>query len=287
METITLEQGMRERRAVRHYSNTHISDQLLSEIFELASWAPSPGNTQAWKVVALGHQASADVIKRFELAGWESVFPVLGQVLRTGSATHPPAKPDGHGTTEPQPTTAAEWNRHVIDMYHEHFEVKGSPRLVFIYGTIDKRRYVDLFLLSLATLVQRAKEKPSLAEGLLHFFSSLRNVPTLIQVNALTRTIGLANFTYAMTLAAHSRGLATCIQSNYLNVQRDLRRYLGLANDVAIVASVLIGHKAPNASLVPELFRTRKPVAVDWIDELPGFGEVPRCNRKPAGGATD
>ena len=265
METISLEQGMRERRAVRHYSNTHISDQLLSEIFELASWAPSPGNTQAWKVIALGHRASADVIRRFELAGWESVFPVLGQVLRNGTA----APSDGQGTAEPQPTTAAEWNRHVMDMYHDHFEVKGSPRLVFIYGTVDRKRYVDLFLLSLSTLIQRAKEKPSLLTGLGHFFSSLRNVPTLIRVNALTRTIGLANFTYAVTLAAHSRGLATCIQSNYLNVQRDLRRYLGLGSEVDIVASVLIGHKAPNASVVPELFRSRKPVAVDWIDELP------------------
>ncbi len=284
METITLEQGMRDRRAVRHYSNTHISDQMLSEIFELASWAPSPGNTQAWKVIALGHEASKDVIARFELAGWESVFPVLGQVLRNGSEASPAAKPDGQGTAESRPATAAEWNRHVMDMYHDHFEVKGSPRLVFIYRTIDKKRYVDLFLLSLSTLIQRAKEKSSLAEGLLHFLSSLRNVPTLIRVNALTRTLGLANFTYAITLAAYSRGLATCIQSNYLNVLRDLRRYLGLASDVDIVASVLIGHKASNASLVPELFRTRKPVVVDWIDELPGSGEVIRENGKPAGG---
>lgn len=263
METISLEQGMRERRAVRHYSDAHISDPLLSEIFELASWAPSPGNTQAWKVIALGHEASKDVITRFELAGWESVFPVLGQVLRNGSA----APPDGQGS-EPQPSTAAEWNQHVMDMYHKHFEVKGSPRLVFIYRTIDRKRYVDLFLLSLSTLILRSKQQPSLIKGLGHFISSLRNVPTLIRVNALTRTLGLANFTYALTLAAHSRGLATCIQSNYLNVQRDLRRHLGLGSEVDIVASVLIGHQAPNASVVPELFRTRKPVAVDWIDEL-------------------
>lgn len=273
---------MRERRAVRHYSDKHISDPLLSEIFELASWAPSPGNTQAWKVIALGHQASADVIRRFELAGWESVFPVLAQVLRNGSVTPPPAKPDDDGAIEPRTATAEEWNRHVMDMYHDHFEVRGSPRLVFIYRTMDKKRYLDLFFLSLMTLIQRAKEKSSLAEGLLHFFSSLRNVPTLIRVNALTRTIGLANFTYAITLAAHSRGLATCIQSNYLNVQRDLRRYLGLASDVDIIASVLIGHKAPDASQVPELFRTRKPVAVDWIEDLPGSCQVPRCNGKPA-----
>jgi nitroreductase len=262
METIGLEQGMRERRAVRHYSEAQISDQLLSEIFELASWAPSPGNTQAWKVIALGHQASADVIDRFELAGWESVFPVLGQVLRSGGVTPPSASPAAL-------PTAAEWNRHVMDMYRDHFEVKGAPRLVFIYRTVDRKRYLDLFLLSLSTLIQRAREQSSLAQGLRHFLSSLRNVPTLIRVNALTRTIGLANFTYALTLAAHARGLATCIQSNYLNVQRDLRRYLGLGKDVDIVASVLIGYKATNASVVPELFRTRKPVPVEWIDELP------------------
>ncbi|HEX8989845.1 MAG TPA: nitroreductase family protein [Rhodocyclaceae bacterium] len=265
METVGLEQGMRERRAVRHYSEAQIGDALLSEVLELASWAPSPGNTQAWKVIALSHRASADVIERFELAGWESVFPVLGQVLRNGGVAPPSASPGGG-----QAATSAEWNRHVMDMYRDHFEVKGAPRLVFVYRSVDRKRYVDLFLLSLSTLIQRAREQSSWLQGLRHFLSSLRNVPTLIRVNALTRTLGLANFTYAITLAAHARGLATCIQSNYLNVQRDLRRYLGLGKDVDIVASVLIGYKATNASVVPELFRTRKPVPIEWIDELPG-----------------
>lgn len=268
MNMMGLEQGMRERRAVRHYSDIPISDQLLSEIFELASWAPSPGNTQAWKVIALSHEISKDVIARFELAGWESVFPVLEQVLRNGAAA-------GHGVDKSRPVTAGEWGRRVIGMYHEHFEVKGSPRLVFVYREIDNRRYLNLLLLSLSSLIQRAKQKPSLADGLRYFLSSLRNVPVLIRVNALTRTFGLANFTYAVTLAACSRGLATCIQSNYLNVQGDIRRYLGLSNDIDIVSSILIGHKAPDASLVPELFRTRKPVAIDWIKDVPGADEVP------------
>jgi len=268
MEMTGLEQGLRERRAVRHYSDAPVGDELLSEIFELASWAPSPGNTQAWKVIALGHEASKDVIARFELAGWESVFPVLEQVLRKDAAEHSSIAPDGDAN-DARRATADDWSRRVISMYQERFEVKGSPRLLFIYRTADRRRYADLVFLSLSSLIRRAWGKPSLLDGLRCFFSSLRNVSVLVRVNALTRTFGLANFTYALTLAAHSRGLATCIQSNYLNVQRDLRRYLGLGADVDIVASVLIGYRAGDALPAPEMFRTRKPVVVDWIEATP------------------
>jgi nitroreductase len=263
MEPIGLEQGMRERRAVRHYSDAPVADALLAEIFELASWAPSPGNTQAWRLIALGHEASRDVIARFELAGWEQVFPVLEQVLRADAA----ARPESGAS---RPATPTEWRRHVVDMYREHFEVRGSPRLLLVYRVADNRRYANLLALALAALLQRAARKPTLAEGLRYLVHSLRKTPRLMRVNALTRTFGLANFTYALTLAAYSRGLATCIQSNYLNVQPELRRYLGLGAEIDIVATVLIGHRAPDASLVPELFRTRKPVSVDWIDETPG-----------------
>jgi nitroreductase len=272
MDDIGLERGLRERRAIRHYSDAPVDDALLAEIFELASWAPSPGNTQAWKVIVLGHDASKDVIARFELAGWESVFPVLEQVLRNGGGE--PSKVD-----ERRPATADEWRRYVTGMYRRFFEVKGAPRLVLVYRTADRRRYVDLVRLSLTALLRRAAREPSLLQGLRCFFASLRNVPVLVRVNALTRTFGLANFTYALTLAAQSRGLSTCIQSNYLNVQRDLRHYLGLGAEIDIVASILIGYKADDALPAPEMFRTRKPVAVDWIETTPGVVAARRDER--------
>ena len=278
MEKIGLEQGLRARRAVRHYSDAPVGDDLLAEIIELASWAPSPGNTQGWKVIALGDEASKDVIARFELAGWESVLPVLEQVLRNDAAERSSIAPDG--ADEMRPATADEWSRRVISMYQRHFEVKGAPRLLFVYRTVDRRRYANLVRLSLSALIRRAIRKPSPLEGLRCLFSSLRNVPVLVRVNALTRTFGLANFTYALTLAAASRGLATCIQSNYLNVQRDLRHYLGLGADVDIVASILIGYQAADALPAPEMFRTRKPVAVDWIYVTPGVVAPSRRDEK-------
>ena len=156
----------------------------------------------------------------------------------------------------------------MLDTYHRHFEVRGSPRLLFIYRKKDPRRYVDLFSLSVKTLWDRAREGRSVVAGVVSFRSALGNVPNLMRVNALTRTVGLANFTYAVTLAAYARGLSTCIQSNYLNVHPRLHRYLGLGDEVDIVASVLIGYGDPGASPVPEMFRTRRPVPVDWIQSL-------------------
>lgn len=268
MEAIGLERGLRERRAIRHYSDSRVDDALLAEIIELASWAPSPGNTQAWKVIALGHDASKDVIARFELAGWESVFPVLEQVLRNGAAERASIAPKSD-LDDVSPATADEWGRRVIAMYRQRFEVRGSPRLVFVYRVADRKRYVDLAFLSLSALIRRSLGKPSPLGAMRCFFAALRDIPVLLRVNALTRTFGLANFTYALTLAAHSRGLSTCIQSNYLNVQRGLRRYLGLGADVDIVASILVGFEADDALPAPEMFRTRKPVAVDWIETTP------------------
>lgn len=263
---ITLDQGLRKRRSIRHYEEAEISDRTLQEIIEHASWAPSPGNTQAWKVVILNHRLSLEVIRRFETPGWESVFPVLRQVMQTAHAAS--MQNSGNGNQQAA-TDEIDWNTRALQAYHEHFEVRGTPRLIFIYRTRDLRRYANLFRVSFSMLLTRSGEKKSLVAGILHFLSSIRNVPTLMRVNALTRVFGLANFTYAITLAAYSRGLSTCIQSNYMNVQRDLKRFLGLGSEVDIVASVLIGRGDRKSGPPPEIFLTRRPVEVRWVSSRP------------------
>ncbi len=138
----------------------------------------------------------------------------------------------------------------------------GSPKVPTSTPTLPGCRHGHLFV----DAAPPGREKRTLLQGLCHFLGALWNVPTLIRVNALTRTVGLANFRYAVTLAAHARDVHPV---ELPEVQRRLRRHLGLSRDVDIVASVLIGRADPDdAAPAPEMFRRRKPVAVDWIRAL-------------------
>jgi nitroreductase len=70
-------QAIKERRSVRQYSQEAISDDQLNQILEAGRWAPSRGNSQPWKFIAL-----KDEQIRKELAEVISTGKFLAQAPR-------------------------------------------------------------------------------------------------------------------------------------------------------------------------------------------------------------
>jgi nitroreductase len=50
---MTLDELIRTRRSVRRYKPDPVPPELLSEVLELAQWAPSAMNRQPWHFVVL------------------------------------------------------------------------------------------------------------------------------------------------------------------------------------------------------------------------------------------
>lgn len=47
-------EAIQNRRTVRMFRSDPVSDQILSEIFEAGTWAPSHSNTQPWEFIIIG-----------------------------------------------------------------------------------------------------------------------------------------------------------------------------------------------------------------------------------------
>ncbi|MDB9866677.1 nitroreductase family protein, partial [Pseudomonadales bacterium] len=62
MTDMTLEEAVRARRSVRGFLPKSVPQALMTQVFELAQWAPSGTNVQPWQVcVASG--ATRDALR--------------------------------------------------------------------------------------------------------------------------------------------------------------------------------------------------------------------------------
>ncbi|PCJ15822.1 MAG: hypothetical protein COB04_12635 [Gammaproteobacteria bacterium] len=228
------------RRSVRHFTNERVDDDLLKEIIEEAACSPSPGNSQEWEVVVLSHQQTERVIDKFEDWGWEYIFPLLRNVVRR-------SKDSAH-------KQAGNLNSSTHEFYERYLKVSGSPRLLLVC----KRRQ------PLYSEWWGVLKVPF--SGVSPFFTLFFRSLSMRRVNRNLKSAGLANITYAMTLSAYSKGLATCIQGVYCNLEKEVIAHLELERDLEIFLSVLIGVEDQGRHETPKVLMARKPVRVHWLD---------------------
>src|SRR5436309_1557239 len=50
---LSLDQSLLERRSIRHFRPDPVPRRLVAELLELASWSPSPHNSQPWRFTVL------------------------------------------------------------------------------------------------------------------------------------------------------------------------------------------------------------------------------------------
>jgi nitroreductase len=50
---MNVSEAIMHRRSIRHFMSTPVSETILREILEVARWAPSGSNIQAWRIIAV------------------------------------------------------------------------------------------------------------------------------------------------------------------------------------------------------------------------------------------
>jgi nitroreductase len=77
-------EAIRNRRSVRSFKPANLPEELLHEILEAGTWAPSHRNTQPWDFVRVGPQARAKLLKMFQAK--------IDEILATQEVSEPAKK---------------------------------------------------------------------------------------------------------------------------------------------------------------------------------------------------
>lgn len=252
---MTASETIRARASVRHFMNTPIPDTIVQAIIDDASWAPSAGNMQPWRVAVLSEKASQQFRDRYEALGWESVLPSLRVALLSHASSHQ--------------KTSWEVNQQVMQTYQQQVVVKGTPRVIAIY--YDKPTLKEFNQLSLAALSlfwHRMGAVKSPVKKLAAFIQLALRSRRDYRVAQNAVKASLANFTYGLTLAAKQRGVDSCIQFSYNHAFPWLRKDLKLSRKQKLFGVVLIGVSSKPAGLEGVNSRNRRSVAIQWLPTL-------------------
>lgn len=241
-QTSTLQQLLRERRSVRHFTDEPVSRELVASIVEDASWAPSGGDEQPWAVTAVSPPRLASLLERFESRAWLALTPKIGRMIELASQ---------------RTASAEETLPRILEKIEAEGRVRGRPWGLFVHAPRPE---------PIATRLAEYRE--ALARQV-----PAEVVPSLADLEAINGPIAdgvvfasVVCFAYALTLSAHARGVATCMQHSWLLVREQLQRELEIPADRELQTVVLLGH--PDAT--SEALRRaragarRRPVAIDY-----------------------
>ena len=223
--------AVRQRRSIRDFTPQAIDQQILREVFEVARWAPSGGNIQAWRIIAvagaerdaivtLGREHLASQQRIGLAAGVEDPYPIypreIWEPLRTRRYTL--AEDMYRALGIPRDDKPARL-RHVA----RNFEFFGAP--VGLFFVINRR----------------------VAHG------QWAHLGMLIQTVALL---------------LEERGLGSCMQEAWAALRPALARHFALAPDEMIYCGMAVGHP-DRTKAVNDFPRTR--ITIDELAEFRGF----------------
>jgi nitroreductase len=86
-----LSEALRENAAIREFTDEPVPDEMLYRILETARFAPSGGNRQGWRVIAVRDAALKRSMRDLYLPGWLEYMAMLTAGLVAWSATADPA----------------------------------------------------------------------------------------------------------------------------------------------------------------------------------------------------
>lgn len=213
----TLAECLRGRRSVRHFTDDALPEETIRELVALASWAPSGGNDQPWEVTAVSPARARAVRDRYERRAWRALVPKMSMVVEAIEGRRRPAE-------EAVPR--------VLDKIEAEGVSRGSPWLLLVH--------------------QRAADVDPNRVG--EFHAALRarfadvDVPSLEEMMAMNgpvnEDVGFGSvmcFTFAITLAARARGLATCIQHSWLAFGDEVAEAVDAPRDAPLRSALLLG----------------------------------------------
>ena len=231
MNTISVDEAITSRMAVRAFTQQAVPRQTLEELLQLASRAPSGTNTQPWKVYVV-QGASRDALV-------DKVCAV-------------------HDAIRDNPALAAE--------YQEQYDYYPAQ---WFSPYIDRRRENGWGLYGLLGIGKADRDKMHLQmQRNFRFFDALVGLFFTVHRNmGRGALLDYGTFLQNIMLAARGRGLHTCPQQAWNLFNKISLAHIGAGADEMQVCGMALGYA--DASAIVNTFHTpRVPVAefTHWLE---------------------
>jgi len=250
------DEALRTRRSVRHFSDEEVPREVVASLIEQASWAPSAGNRQPWRVAAMAPSAARPLIDRLEPRTWEILYPTLREVFEKNPALLGEESLSGRELTD---ATFAAVEREIF--------LRGAPWLLVVH--FPRPKLLE-WCKRLGSAVGLAPHR-LLAQGSLRERAELAlflggHVRRAIDNDFIVDVGSVAGFMYALSLAATARGVHSCIQYSWALVADEVKAALGLPAEDVILGAVALGWPDATESDLSRRAAPRRPVPVTWHD---------------------
>jgi nitroreductase len=231
MNAIAVDAAITSRMSTRAFTSQTVERQVITELLQLASRAPSGTNTQPWKVYVL-QGASRDSLCDKVCAA--------------------------HDAIRAQPELAAAYQEE-YDYYPEKWV---SPY-------IDRRRENGWGLYGLLGIGKGDKDKMHLQHqhNYRFFDAPVGLMFTVDRVMGRGSLLDYGMFLQNIMLAARARGLHTCPQAAWNGFSKIILPHIGASSDEMLVCGMTLGYADP-AALVNTLHTPRVPMQefTHWLD---------------------
>jgi nitroreductase len=198
--------ALRTTGAVREFTGEPVTDDVLARVLDTARFAPSGGNRQGWRVVAIQDGAIRRRLRELYLEGWY-------EYLALGAAGLTPWSPTSDREAEARALAA-------VPRIAEQAAARGGG------GFAERLDEVPVLLALFADL------------------SALAAVDRDLGRYTLAGGASIYPFAWNLLLAARAEGLGGVITTMAIRREAEVRVLLGAADDLALAAVVALGHPA-------------------------------------------
>lgn len=231
MTPMTVADAINSRMSIRAFTPQTVARELITELLQLASRAPSGTNTQPWKVYVLQGQSRDTLVDKVCAA---------------------------HDALRANPALASEY-REEYDYYPEKWV---SPY-------IDRRRENGWGLYGLLGIGKGDKDKMHLQHqrNFRFFDAPVGLMFTVDHVMGRGSLVDYGMFLQNLMLAARAHGLHTCPQAAWNHFGKIILPHIGAGPDEMLVCGMALGY-ADSSAIVNTFHTPREPVSAftSWLD---------------------
>ena len=231
MTSMTVAQAITSRMSVRAFTPQPVPREVITELLQTASRAPSGTNTQPWKVYVLQGASQAALVDKVCAA---------------------------HDAIRAQPELAADY-REAYDYYPEKWV---SPY-------IDRRRENGWGLYGLLGIGKGDKDKMHAQQqrNFRFFDAPVGLMFTVDTVMGRGSLVDYGMFMQNLMVAARGHGLHTCPQAAWNGFAKIILPHIGAGGDEMLVSGMSLGY-ADESELVNTFHTPRVPVEefTHWLD---------------------
>lgn len=231
MTPMSVDEAINSRMSIRAFTPQSVPRELIAELLQIASRAPSGTNTQPWKVYVLQGDSRDTLVDKVCAA---------------------------HEAMRANPALAAE--------YHEEYDYYPEK---WVSPYIDRRRENGWGLYGLLGITKGDKDRMHAQHhrNFRFFDAPVGLMFTLDRVMGRGSLLDYGMFLQNLMLAARARGLHTCPQAAWNHFGKIILPHIGAGADEMLVCGMALGH-AQEDEIVNTFYTSRVPVAefTHWLD---------------------